>query len=117
MKDVARRALLLDYYGDLLTDKQRDVFEWYYQLDLSLGEISEVANVSRNAVHDLVSRTEKKLERYEAALGLISDAERQRGTRDRLAQGFRQWLKSYGSELPGEAAEGLCALIKQIAGE
>ena len=115
MKDVVRRAYLLDFYGSLLTDKQRDVYEWYYQQDLSLGEISEVANVSRNAVHDLVSRTDKKLERYEEALGLIAAGEAAKQSREELAARFDSWLDAYGRSLGTEARENLKTLISLVS--
>ena len=107
MKDIVRRTDLLDYYSALLTDKQRDIYEWYYQQDLSLGEISEVANVSRNAVHDLLSRTDEKLERLEKALGLIAAGETARKSREELATRLAQWLEKYGANLPQEARDSL----------
>ncbi len=114
MKDVARRAFLLDFYGPLLTEKQRDIYEWYYQQDLSLGEISQVAQVSRNAVYDLVSRTDEKLERYEKALGLIAAYEKQEAAREELANGFEGWLAANGGSLEAAAREALAALIGRL---
>ena len=115
MKDVARRAYLLDHYGALLTDKQRDIYEWYYQQDMSLGEISEIANVSRNAVHDLLNRTDEKLERFERALGLIETDESRRASRDLLADKFNAWLDTCLDVLSAEAREALQELIVMIS--
>lgn len=64
-------ALLVDFYGQLLTEKQRQAMELYYGDDLSLGEIAESLDISRQAVHDLVKRSGKILEEYEANLGLV----------------------------------------------
>jgi predicted DNA-binding protein YlxM (UPF0122 family) len=114
MKDVARRAYLLDFYGPLLTEKQRDIYEWYYQQDLSLGEISQVAQVSRNAVYDLVCRTDEKLERYEKALGLITASQRQDRAREALAAGFGGWMAKNGAVLSPEAREELAALVHRL---
>ncbi|WP_395318391.1 putative DNA-binding protein [Fructilactobacillus frigidiflavus] len=61
---------LFDFYGCLLTTKQADYISQYYADDLSLGEISENFNVSRQAVYDNIKRTEKTLETYEAKMGL-----------------------------------------------
>lgn len=72
LEKVSRMALLQDFYGGLLTDKQRRMFELYYDHNLSLGEIAEQCGISRQAVHDLLRRSEKLLESYEVRLGLVS---------------------------------------------
>ncbi len=54
----------------MLTDKQRDIMEQYCNLDLSLAEISENLDISRQAVHDTIKRSEKALEKVEDQLGL-----------------------------------------------
>ncbi len=61
---------LYDYYSDLLTDKQKEYFEYYYFDNLSLAEISENINVSRNAIHNSLKETINKLEFYEEKLEL-----------------------------------------------
>lgn len=61
----------MDYYGSLLTDKQRDIMEWYYDDDLSLAEIAEVNKTSRQAIHDLIKRCYKQLLSYESKLNLL----------------------------------------------
>lgn len=64
--------LLFDFYGGLLTEKQRIMFDLYYQCDLSLGEIAEEHQVSRQAVFDIIRRTESTLEEYENKLHLVN---------------------------------------------
>ena len=59
---------LYDYYGDLLTQKQKDYFEEYYFNNLTLLEISENYEVSRNAVHKQLKEVEEKLKHYEQCL-------------------------------------------------
>lgn len=63
-------ALLLDFYGDMLTEKQRDVISLYYEEDLSLGEIAEVSHITRQGVRDSIKRGEQQLYEYESKLGL-----------------------------------------------
>lgn len=64
--------LLLDFYGQLLTDKQQNILQLYYIDDLSLMEIAEQLGISRQAVYDTMKRTEKILYDYEEKLGLLT---------------------------------------------
>ncbi len=64
-------ALLFDYYGGMLTEKQRDCFDMRYNQDLSLGEIAQTQGVSRQAVNDNLSRTEALLRRMEENIGSV----------------------------------------------
>jgi len=63
--------MLFDFYGKLLTKKQQEMLALYYEQDLSLGEIAEEFEVSRQAIHDIIKRSEKILEDYEEKLGLV----------------------------------------------
>ena len=67
---------LYDYYGCLLTDKQKDYYEDYYFNDLSLSEIAENNNVSRNAVHNQLKIAIEKLEFYENNLKLYEKSKK-----------------------------------------
>ena len=67
--DALEMVLLYDYYGDLLTDRQRECFEMRYYQDLSLGEIATELGISRQGVHDNLSRTEALLRNMEAKTG------------------------------------------------
>lgn len=71
VKKVVEIGMLYDFYGQLLTDKQRDVIDLYYNNDLSLGEISQAVGASRQGVYDLLKRSEKLLYYYEEKLGLV----------------------------------------------
>ena len=63
-------ALLFDFYGDMLTEKQRDVVELYYDNDLSLSEIAENEGITRQGVRDSIKRAETQLLEMEERLGL-----------------------------------------------
>ena len=63
-------SILYDYYGELLTDKQKNYFKDYYFDNLTLSEISENYNISRNAIHKSLKEIEEKLLYYEEKLKL-----------------------------------------------
>ena len=64
-------SLLLDFYGNLLTDKMRATLDMYLNDDLSLAEIAEEEEISRQGVHDKVNRALAQLKDYEDKLGLV----------------------------------------------
>lgn len=69
--DATELILLYDYYGDLLTDRQRECFELRYNQDLSLGEIGQELGISRQGVFDNLSRTEALLKNMELKTGCV----------------------------------------------
>ena len=69
--DAFELVLLFDYYGSMLTQKQRDCFDMRYNQDLSLGEIGQILGVSRQAVCDNLARTEALLCRMEENIGCV----------------------------------------------
>ena len=89
--DAVEMALLLDYYGGMLTEKQRDCFDMRYNQDLSLGEIAEMQGVSRQAVNDNLTRTEAALRRMEENIGCVK--------RDMLARKAAAEIRSAASVL------------------
>ena len=99
------QSMLLDFYGELLTDKQRECCELYYNEDLSLSEIAEQSGVSRQGVWDNIRRADAALRQFEEKTGLIRRLEEQ-----------QRALKALK-----EKASGLCALTegraKEIADE
>ena len=93
MADIEHRAHLselFDVYGVLLTDKQRQMFDLYYQDDLSLGEIAEEGQVSRQAVFDIIKRTEHALIDYEEKLHLLERYKRRQALLAELGRAAAQ---------------------------
>ena len=69
--EATELIMLYDYYGDLLTDRQRECFELRYNQDLSLGEIGQELGISRQGVFDNLSRTEVQLKNMEEKTGCV----------------------------------------------
>ncbi len=69
--DITRQSLLYDFYGELLTERQKEVMELYNEENLSLAEIAEEFGISRQGVHDALHKAQKALEEYERKLGLV----------------------------------------------
>ncbi len=65
-------CLLFDFYGEVLTEKQKELFDLYYNEDLSLAEISEHIGITRQGVRDSIVRAEHTLRDMEKKLGLVS---------------------------------------------
>ncbi|MDN5345428.1 MAG: uncharacterized protein PWQ18_1542 [Clostridia bacterium] len=91
LDQLARVARLYDFYGPLLTPKQRHWLELHYHHDLSLGEIADGEGVSRQAVYDGLQRAIKALEDYETRLGYL---QRDLSLRQRLMEAINH-LQNY----------------------
>lgn len=94
----ARVSLLYDFYGQLLTEKKRQVIELYHEEDMSLSEIASELGITRAAVHDSLKSAEKALENYEEKLSLVE-----------------RFLKT--EEAFGEITQKLDGLKKRYAGD
>lgn len=84
MEDRFRISILMDLYGTLLTEKQRDIMNLYYNDDLSLAEIAENMDTSRQAVFDIVKRCHKLLLEYESKLNLMDKESRREESKNEL---------------------------------
>lgn len=70
-EEIVELSLLFDFYGEMLGEHKKQIFEDYVLNDLSLAEIAEEEGISRQGVHDIVKRCTKQLKEYEAALHLV----------------------------------------------
>ena len=102
-------SMLLDFYGDLLTDKQRECFDLHYNEDLSLAEIAEQSGISRQGVWDNIKRAEASLQEIETKTGLIEKFEQ---TRKGLEQ-IDADLEKLSALVDGDAAELVDKIRKQ----
>lgn len=71
MEHIVEQNLLYDFYGELLTEHQRKIYESAVYEDLSLKELSEEYGITRQGVHDLIRRCDKILEGYEEKLHMV----------------------------------------------
>lgn len=77
-QDPLTMTLLYDFYGELLSEKQKVCFDLYYNQDYSLAEIAEEVGISRQGVHDSITRAEAQLRSLEEKTGCIAKDERLR---------------------------------------
>lgn len=106
-------SLLLDFYGEMLTEKQRDVVELYYNEDLSLAEIAAHSNITRQGVRDSIKRAEGILLDLEQRLGLAQRFRYIQSGLDEIARCART-VRTSGALLSDEATAYL-SRIEQIA--
>jgi len=70
LDEVVQLSILYDFYGELLNDRKKQIFEDYVLNDLSLSEIADLQGISRQGVYDIVKRCSQELKSYEDKLGL-----------------------------------------------
>ena len=99
-------VLLFDYYGDLLTDRMRECFDLRYNQDLSLGEIGQILGISRQGVHDNLSRAEALLRNMEEKTGCVR--------RDQLCRRGARKICDAARRLQTEPGADVSALTQQI---
>ena len=104
--DAIEIVLLYDYYGDLLTDRQKECFEMHYYQDLSLGEIAAELGISRQGVHENLSRAEALLRNMEAKTGCVS--------RDQSCRKAAQTIQTAASALCAYPDEAVSKTAMQI---
>ena len=113
--NTLQMTMLFDFFGDLLTDKQREYFDLYHNEDLSLSEIAEMAGISRQGVYDIISRSEKSLEEFEKKTGVVR---RWNETRQKLEQAetlASELHKLSGSSLQSaKLSEELVEILKAL---
>ncbi|WP_274436435.1 YlxM family DNA-binding protein [Alicyclobacillus sp. ALC3] len=113
MEKVTRVGDLYDFYGVLLTERQRQMVELSYLDDWSLAEIASHFDVSRQAVHDSLHRAVQQLETFEASLHLLESHRRQREQVQRLTVAWQQ----VEGAVPEAVREELRACITALAKE
>ena len=105
-----RMTMLFDFYGELLTDRQKEFFDLYYNNDLSLAEIAENAGISRQGVRDAIVRAENQMQEIEDKTGLIRRFEETRQALEVLSARMDRLTaltQGQARELALQVAEGI----------
>ncbi|MCC8061365.1 MAG: YlxM family DNA-binding protein [Clostridiales bacterium] len=110
MESIVKQSLLYDFYGELLTEHQRTVYEDAVFNDMSLGEIAQEQGISRQGVHDLIRRCDRILDSYEKKLQLVSKFEQTQKLAGRIRELARELKAGGDMELIGQIEE-ICADI------
>lgn len=113
--DALEMTLLFDYYGDLLTDRQQMCIDLRHNQDLSLAEIAQELCVSRQGVHDNLSRAESLLRNMEQKTGCVSRDLACRRAANEILQSAKALL-SYSDEKVVEIARRICVAAEQLEG-
>lgn len=111
MDEILEQALLFDFYGELLSERQKEVYQYYVFDDLSLGEIAAEVGMSRQGVHDLVKRGRLMLEDYERKLHLV---EKFMSVKEKVQQ-IDRLLDTYEGDCRVENPQELLEKIRKIA--
>lgn len=112
--DALEMTLLYDYYGELLTERQRMCFDLYYNQDLSLAEIAQELEVSRQGVYDNLSRAEATLRNMEEKTGCVRRSLETRRAVRAIEQAARE-LQANEDARPFFRTENPCALRTEHA--
>ena len=110
VKDM-KFPLLLDAYGALLTDRKREVLDYYYNEDYSLAEIAELTGLSRQGVRDAIKKGEEEISAFEEKLGVVSRSME----RDAALDGIEASLADLRRNLGGMDADALTRKLDEIS--
>ena len=108
--DALQMTLLFDYYGDLLTERQRLCFDMRYNQDLSLGEIAQELQVSRQGVYDNLSRAEALLRNMEEKTGCVRLSLQSRKAAEAITEAANALLKMDDQQVTDQANRILAAV-------
>lgn len=117
VEKVVEIGIMFDFYGKLLTERQYTAMELYYLYDYSLAEIGEELKISRQAVYDLIKRSEEKLYELENVLNLVEKFNSNRKAIEKIAklvEEIEKETESINNHKIGKKIEGLRICIREI---
>lgn len=113
MEKKVMQTYLYDFYGELLTEHQRMIYEDFVLNDLSLSEIAQEEGISRQGVHDLVKRCDKLLENYEGKMHLL---ERFLNTKEKITK-IRALAQNYQNKNEAIVMAEIAAISSELLEE
>ena len=114
-ESTVQRTMLFDFFGELLTEKQREYFDLHYNADLSLAEIAEQEGISRQGVWDIIRRAETTLRHAEEKTGLVrrfSELQKTVGELEKCADALLPLTEGEAHEL----ARTLAGKLRELKG-
>ena len=115
MKSQAyRMALLYDFYGDMLTDRQKEFYDLYYNEDLSLAEIAENYGITRQGVRDVIVRAEAVLTELEDKTGIIKRFHKMQGQFAQIQEAVDVIAKRNDQNWQDDEVEVQCGRIRDL---
>ncbi|MCQ4637909.1 YlxM family DNA-binding protein [Anaerovorax odorimutans] len=112
--EITQTSLLYDFYGQLLTKRQREVMELYHEENLSLSEIAQEFSISRQGVHDALKNAEKALLDYEKKLRLVEKFQKSRQAINRIDVIIDQMVKESRDENLTGRLESIKTIIDEL---
>ena len=113
MEKIVEQGLLYDFYGELLTEHQKKIYEDVVFHDYSLSEIAQEQGISRQGVHDLIKRCNKTLSDYESKLHLVERFMKSK----KIAEEMNVLLQSYEQTKENHILEKIQTLSKELLAE
>ena len=113
MDEIAKNSLLYDFYGSLLTEKQRRIARLYHEEDLSLQEIAEELSISRQGVYDALKKAEQAMADYEEKLGSLKEFLKIQAKKEELQKTF-SLLKSGIEAGPATRDKEILSLLSDL---
>ncbi|MDD7267888.1 MAG: sigma factor-like helix-turn-helix DNA-binding protein [Lachnospiraceae bacterium] len=110
--ELVEHTLLYDFYGELLTEHQRHIYEMVVFEDCSVSEVAREVGISRQGVHDMIKRCNRMLQGYERQLGMVERFQKIRHQVQTLQSAVRE-----DPEIPADVAEKLVTRLEAVMEE
>lgn len=107
VEEIVEQTLLYDFYSELLTASQRKIYEEVFFDDLSLSEVANEENITRQGVYDMIKRTQKALINYEKKLGLVARYKKQKDILSEVEKSVKKIKDS-------DAKKAISELLKEL---